>query len=116
RRPSIFAALINVISFDLFFVQPHFSLAVLDMQYLITFTVMLIVGLVVGNLTAGMRYQTRVARYREQRTRHLFEMTRELGRAVTLQDVVHTSYHFLSSAFDAKVCLLLPNKQGELMP
>ncbi|MCV6021759.1 DUF4118 domain-containing protein, partial [Escherichia coli] len=37
RRPSIFAALINVISFDLFFVQPHFSLAVLDMQYLITF-------------------------------------------------------------------------------
>ena len=30
---------------------------------------MLIVGLV-GNLTAGMRYQTRVARYREQRTRH----------------------------------------------
>lgn len=116
RRPSIFAALINVISFDLFFVQPHFSLAVLDMQYLITFTVMLIVGLVVGNLTAGMRYQTRVARYREQRTRHLFEMTRELGRAVTLQDVVRTSYHFLSSAFDAKVCLLLPNKQGELMP
>ncbi|MCV5744846.1 two-component system sensor histidine kinase KdbD, partial [Escherichia coli] len=52
----------------------------------------------------------------EQRTRHLFEMTRELGRAVTLQDVVRTSYHFLSSAFDAKVCLLLPNKQGELTP
>ncbi len=116
RRPSIFAALINVISFDLFFVQPHFSLAVLDMQYLVTFSVMLIVGLVVGNLTAGMRYQTRVARYREQRTRHLFEMTRELSRALTLQEVVRTSYHFLSSAFDAKVCLLMPNHHGELTP
>ena len=96
--------------------QPHFSLAVLDMQYLVTFSVMLIVGLVVGNLTAGMRYQTRVARYREQRTRHLFEMTRELSRALTLQEVVRTSYHFLSSAFDAKVCLLMPNHHGELMP
>lgn len=116
RRPSIFAALINVISFDLFFVQPHFSLAVLDMQYLVTFSVMLIVGLVVGNLTAGMRYQTRVARYREQRTRHLFEMTRELSRALTLEEVVRTSYHFLSSAFDAKVCLLMPNHHGELTP
>lgn len=86
------------------------------MQYLVTFSVMLIVGLVVGNLTAGMRYQTRVARYREQRTRHLFEMTRELSRALTLEEVVRTSYHFLSSAFDAKVCLLMPNHHGELTP
>uniref|UniRef100_UPI00313B1553 DUF4118 domain-containing protein n=1 Tax=Proteus mirabilis TaxID=584 RepID=UPI00313B1553 len=76
--PSIFPAIIKVISFDFFFVQPHFSLALLDIQYLVTFSVMLNVGLVVGNLTAGMRYQTLVARYREQRTRHLFEMTRDL--------------------------------------
>ena len=34
---------------------------------------MLTVGLVIGNLTAGVRYQARVARYREQRTRHLYE-------------------------------------------
>ncbi len=47
----------------------------MDMQYLVTFTVMLIVG-VVWNLTAGMRYQARIARYREQRTRHLYEMTK----------------------------------------
>ncbi|NHB95419.1 two-component system sensor histidine kinase KdpD [Photorhabdus stackebrandtii] len=114
RRPSIFAAFINVISFDIFFVQPHWSLAVTDMQYLLTFTVMLIVGVVVGNLTAGMRYQARIARYREQRTRHLYEMTRELSRALNEEDIARTSYHFLANGFQAKTGLFLPNNNGDL--
>ncbi|WP_016676649.1 DUF4118 domain-containing protein, partial [Yersinia pestis] len=46
RWPSVLAAVINVASFDLFFVQPHWSLAVTDVQYLLTFGVMLIVGIV----------------------------------------------------------------------
>ncbi|VTP60923.1 Sensor protein KdpD [Serratia rubidaea] len=67
RWPSVLAAVINVASFDLFFVQPHWSFAVSDVQYLLTFAVMLTVGITIGNLTAGVRYQARVARYREQR-------------------------------------------------
>ncbi|MGY2942699.1 K+-sensing histidine kinase KdpD [Ewingella americana] len=67
RWPSALAAVINVVSFDLFFVQPRGSLAVTDAQYLVTFAVMLIVGILIGNLTAGVRYQARIARHREQR-------------------------------------------------
>ncbi|MEQ2024381.1 two-component system sensor histidine kinase KdpD [Xenorhabdus szentirmaii] len=114
RWPSVFAALINVISFDIFFVQPHWSLAVTDMQYLLTFTVMLFVGVVVGNLTAGIRYQARIARYREQRTRHLYEITRELSKALDEEDVARISYHFLSNCFQAKTGLLLLNREHHL--
>ena len=59
RWPSVLAAVINVASFDLFFVQPEWSFAVSDMQYLLTFGVMLAVGIIIGNLTAGVRYQAR---------------------------------------------------------
>ncbi|CQH55912.1 two-component system sensor histidine kinase KdpD [Yersinia frederiksenii] len=114
RWPSVFAAVINVASFDLFFVQPHWSLAVTDVQYLVTFGVMLIVGIVVGNLTAGVRYQARIARYREQRARHLYEMSRGLNRALTPADIAKTSRHFLSSSFQAKTDLLLPQEDGRL--
>ncbi|PHM71450.1 two-component system sensor histidine kinase KdpD [Xenorhabdus sp. KJ12.1] len=114
RWPSVFSAFINVASFDIFFVKPHLSLAVNDMQYLLTFTVMLIVGVVVGNLTAGIRYQARIARYREQRTRHLYEITRELGRALNEEDVARISYHFLSNSFQAKTGLLLPDGNNHL--
>lgn len=51
------ATVINVISFDLFFIAPRGTLAVSDVQYILTFAVMLTVGLVIGNLTAGVRYQ-----------------------------------------------------------
>ncbi|CNI19528.1 MULTISPECIES: two-component system sensor histidine kinase KdpD [Yersinia] len=114
RWPSVLAAVINVASFDLFFVQPHWSLAVTDVQYLVTFGVMLIVGIVVGNLTAGVRYQARIARYREQRARHLYEMSRGLSRALTPADIAKTSRHFLSSSFQAKTDLLLPQEDGRL--
>ncbi|WFQ81168.1 two-component system sensor histidine kinase KdpD [Xenorhabdus sp. SF857] len=114
RWPSVFAAFVNVISFDLFFVQPRWSLEVKNIQYLLTLAVMLIVGAVVGNLTSGIRYQARVARYREQRTRHLYEITRTLSKALNEEDVARISYHFLSNSFQAKTGLLLPDSNQHL--
>ncbi|UVO09639.1 two-component system sensor histidine kinase KdpD [Pectobacterium polonicum] len=107
RWPSVFAAVINVASFDLFFILPRGTFAVSDAQYLLTFAVMLGVGLLVGNLTAGVRYQARVARYREQRVRHLYEMSKALNRSLSSADIVETSQHFLSTTFQAKIAVLL---------
>ena len=67
RGPAVLATLLGVASFDFFFVPPRFSFAVSDVQYLLTFVVMLAVGLITGQLTAGLRYQARVAAHREER-------------------------------------------------
>ncbi|WP_035340772.1 MULTISPECIES: two-component system sensor histidine kinase KdpD [unclassified Dickeya] len=107
RWPSVLSAVINVASFDLFFVVPKGTFVVADAQYLVTFAVMLIIGILVGNLTAGVRYQARVARYREQRVRHLYEMSRALNRSLTVQDIANASHHFLRSTFQAKIAILL---------
>lgn len=103
------ATVINVISFDLFFVAPRGTLAVSDVQYLLTFGVMLTVGLLIGNLTAGVRYQARVARYRERRTRHLYEMSKALAVGRSQQDIATTSERFIASTFQARSQLLLPD-------
>lgn len=116
RWPSVVAALLNVASFDLFFVQPRGSLAVSEAQYLVTFAVMLTVGLLIGNLTAGVRYQARVARYREQRTRHLYEISTALSQALTPEAVAQAGCRFVAGSFQARVSLLLPDEQGELRP
>ncbi|MCP1690478.1 two-component system sensor histidine kinase KdpD [Citrobacter farmeri] len=114
RWPSVFATFISVISFDLFFIAPRGTLAVSDVQYLLTFGVMLTVGLVVGNLTAGVRYQARVARYREQRTRHLYEMSKALAMGRSAQDIATTSEQFIASTFHARSQILLPDEEGKL--
>ena len=114
RWPSVLATVINVISFDIFFIAPRGTLAVSDVQYLLTFAVMLTVGLVIGNLTAGVRYQARIARYREQRTRHLYEMSKTLAVGRSTQDIAATSERFIDSTFHARSLLLLPDAQGKL--
>lgn len=114
RWPSVLATVINVISFDLFFIAPRGTLAVSDVQYVLTFAVMLTVGLIIGNLTAGVRYQARIARYREQRTRHLYEMSKALAAERTPQAIAATSEQFINNGFHARSQLLLPDKNGGL--
>lgn len=116
RWPSVVATFINTASFDLFFIAPRGTLAVSDVQYLLTFAVMLTVGLVIGNLTAGVRYQARVARYREQRTRHLYEMSKALAVGRSQTDIAATSEQFIASTFQARSQVLLPDENGKLAP
>jgi two-component system sensor histidine kinase KdpD len=115
RRPALVAALTNVLAFDFFFVSPRFTFAVHDAQYLVTFAVMMIVGLVVGQLTASLRYQARVARYREERARSLYEMARELGKALTERQVAEISDRAVEAAFRAKASVLFPDANDRLL-
>src|SRR5207237_1106322 len=55
RFASALASVLSVAAFDFFFVPPYLTFAVSDSQYLITFAVMLVVGLVISDLTARTR-------------------------------------------------------------
>lgn len=88
RGPAALAAFLNVAAFDFFFVAPRLSFAVSDVQYLLTFAVMLIVGLLTGQLTAGLRFQARISSSRERRAQSLFELTRDLSAALLSSQVV----------------------------
>ena len=78
RGPAVLAAFVSVAAFDFFCVPPRMSFAVSDAQYLLTFAVMLAVALIIGQMTAGLRYQATIASYREERSRALYEFAREL--------------------------------------
>jgi two-component system sensor histidine kinase KdpD len=114
RGPALLAAVLSVVSLDFFFVPPRFSFAVDDLQYVLTFAVMLIVGLATGHLTAGLRYQARVARYREERARSLYEMAKSLSSSLVEEQVVEISKKFLESSFQAKAAILLPDASDRL--
>ncbi|MEI2264582.1 two-component system sensor histidine kinase KdpD [Erwinia sp. CGal63] len=116
RWPAVFATAISVISFDLFFVSPRGTLAVSDAQYLLTFGVMLSVGLIIGNLTAGVRYQARIARHRERRTGQLYALSSALATARSSQEVAAASQQALYAIFRADSVLLLPDENDRLMP
>ncbi|MCC2954394.1 DUF4118 domain-containing protein [Massilia sp. IC2-477] len=115
RAPSVTATCVGVACFDFFFVPPRFTLAVSDFQYVITFGVMLAVGLITGHLTAGLRFQARVAARREQRVRALYEFARELSGVLVAEQVVEATQALVQEAFGARATLLAPDADGKLV-
>ena len=114
RGPSVLATCVSVACFDFFFVPPRFTFAVTDFQYLITFVVMLAVGLITGHLTADLRFQARVASHREKRSRALYEFARELSGALQTEQIFETTQRCIQRAFRARATLLLPDDDGRL--
>ncbi|MBV6320232.1 two-component system sensor histidine kinase KdpD [Duganella violaceipulchra] len=116
RGPSVLATCVSVACFDFFFVPPRFTFAVSDFQYLITFVVMLAVGLITGHLTADLRFQARVASHREKRSRALYEFARELSGALQTEQIFETTQGFIQRAFHVRATLLVPDDAGRLLP
>ena len=114
RGPAVLAAFVGVGLFDYFFVPPRLSFAVSDVQYLVTFAVMLVVALVIGQMTAGLKYQAEVATQREHRVRGLYEMSRDLSGVLLPEQVAEIGARFLTAEFTAKSALLLADAQDRL--
>jgi len=87
RGPAVLAAFLGVALFDFFFVPPYLSFAVADAQYLITFAVMLAVGLITSHLVARLAVRTEAAQASERNMRQLYELARELGTALNIEQV-----------------------------
>ncbi|MDD2814710.1 MAG: two-component system sensor histidine kinase KdpD [Thiotrichaceae bacterium] len=114
RTPAVISTVVSVAAFDFFFVSPRLSFAVSDVQYLITFAVMLVVGLITAHLTAGLRYQARIAARRESRSRALYEFARELSGALQTEQIFEMTRTFVAQTFRAQATLLLPDPHDHL--
>ncbi|MDB6162545.1 MAG: Osmosensitive channel His kinase sensor [Gammaproteobacteria bacterium] len=114
RGPSLLTSLLNVAAVDFFFVPPRYTFAVADVQYLVTFAVMLIIALVIANLMASIRQQTRVAGARERRTALLYAMSRELAATRGLSSLARVAVNHLAEVFQCKAAILLPDATGKL--
>jgi two-component system sensor histidine kinase KdpD len=115
RGPAMLAAFLSVASFDFFFVAPQYSFAVSDVQYLVTFAVMLAVGLLIGQLTANLRFSARVSTSRERRAQSLFELTRDLSAALQAEQVVELGEAATRRTFGGVVKILLPDATDRLV-
>ena len=114
RRPAIVAAVLSVLTFDYFFVEPRYSFSVADTQYVVTFAVMLLIALVISALTNRVRAVAQTARQRERRTAALLALSRELAATRELEKILAASVRQIAEVFDAQVVLLMPDADSRL--
>src|SRR5580692_4219834 len=114
RGPASLAAVANVIVLDFCFVPPRFTFAVSNLEYLVTFAVMLVLALVIANLVANVRAQTRVAGARERRTSLLYAMSRELAATRAFDNLTRVAVKHVAETFSGRAAVLLPDSRGRL--
>jgi two-component system sensor histidine kinase KdpD len=115
RGPAIASAVLNVVAFDFFFVPPRFSLMVEHPHHVITFVVMLTVGVLIGQLVGNIRFQARVASHREKRARTLYDFAQDLAQLQTTSEAIEKTEEFMSRHFKARVAVLVPDATGALV-
>lgn len=115
RGPSILASLLSVAAFDFFFVPPRWTFAVADSQYVLTFLVMLLTGLVISSLTARVQFQAESARRRERRTGALYAISRELAATQNQEQIARTALKHVGEAADVRAAILLPDPDRKLV-
>lgn len=107
RGPAMLASLLGTGLFDFFFVPPHLTFAVSDAQYLLTFAVMIAVGLITAHLVAGLREQAELTARGEQEARELYGMARALGSALSAGQVIEITRAYLAETRGVEASVFL---------
>ena len=112
RGPAMLASLLSVLTFDFFLVEPRLSFTVADSQYLLTFLGLLLVGVVVSSSAAMLRDQVQALRNREAHLDALNSLSRELTRAINLEEMLQSVVTHVDNVFNHPVAILLPVKDS----
>lgn len=107
RGPAVLAAVVGVAAFNFCFVPPRWTFAVSNAQYLVTFMVMLAVGLLIASLTTRLRELAVAARARERRTAALFAASRALAAARDRREVATAAARHVRETFDTDAAILV---------
>lgn len=103
RGPSIVATILGVATFDFWFVVPYGTFEVRDSQYLLTFAIMMLTGLIISELTTRIRSHSQRQWEREQRTLALYALSKELSLLPTQEAVLEKSRRMIQQALDVDV-------------
>lgn len=113
RGPAVLAAFLAVALFDFFQVPPHYSFSVANAEYLLTFAVMLTVGLTTAQLVSTIAAHTRAVQRSAQESQQLLEAARSMAGALEFAQIQQAVTRFLASR-DMQGKLLIADEGGAL--
>ena len=115
RGPSILASLLSFVAYNVFFTKSSYGyFAGFRRDDLLTIVFFLLVSVIVGNLAARLKMQIQAMRLSAQRTANLYDFSRKIAAAASLEDVLWAAVHHVASTLQSSSLVLLPQKDGRL--
>ncbi|HEX2673502.1 MAG TPA: ATP-binding protein [Polyangiaceae bacterium] len=112
--PSLFAAMISILSFDYFFIPPLLHLSWPDAGSVLTFVGMVVVAGVISGLNQGLRKEREAAQRSEAFANALYGFSQALSQVHSLQQLSSFAERRLAKLFDARVHVALESGQAAL--
>ncbi|MES1194839.1 MAG: DUF4118 domain-containing protein, partial [Opitutus sp.] len=116
RGPVLAAGVLSALTWNYLFIPPQFTFAIGKVEDATLFGTYFVVALVAGHLTSRIRAQAHNEQMREERATALFELTRALAEAGTLDEAVFAALRQADELFSAKTALLLADTPGVVVP
>ena len=111
RGPSIFAAILSVLIFDFLFIPPYFSFAVSDLRYFLSYLLFIAFAFVISNLASNLNYKVHQLQQSESRNIMLYELSKDLVTAQTIDQVLHLMIHHTRQIFTCEIAIFLPENE-----
>ncbi|MFT4149779.1 MAG: sensor histidine kinase KdpD [Paracoccaceae bacterium] len=114
RWPSVAAALLSFLAYNLLFTDPRMSLHVWNRGQYLTLVLFLAASILTGNLTARLRDRAVAQRAIADRTRKLYDFSRRAAAAASVDDVVWAAVSHVAAVLECQSILLVPQDGGPL--
>jgi two-component system sensor histidine kinase KdpD len=107
--PSLFACFVAMLAYNFFFLPPLYTFTIADPENVVALFFFAVVAVIASNLAARVRGQALSARLRARQTDDLYQFSRKLAVAVTLDDLLWATAHQIAMMLKVRVVLLLPH-------
>jgi two-component system sensor histidine kinase KdpD len=114
RGPTVMLASLCAVLWDLVFIPPRFTLYISHPQDILMFLMFFAVALAVGHLTNRLRRRERLEHRMELRATALYQLTRKLAAATSMEDVISAGCSQIERVFQASVVIALKDTEGGL--
>lgn len=106
--PAVVTSVLSVLAFDFFFVPPHFTFNIADTQYLITFSTLIIVSIVISYLLVRTKEYAISAQKREMNTLALYSLSQGLAVTKSVEEVGEAIVENIEKAFNWEAAFIVP--------
>ncbi|MGE5893733.1 MAG: DUF4118 domain-containing protein, partial [bacterium] len=108
RGPSIVSAIASILIFDYLFVYPHFTFAVSDVQYFLSFIIYIIIVVIISNLASKLRSKVELLKQSEIKNIGLYGLSRDLVTARNIEQALAIMVRHAIQIFPCEIVIFLP--------
>ncbi|MGE3623659.1 MAG: DUF4118 domain-containing protein, partial [Bdellovibrionales bacterium] len=108
-KPSLFASGLSFLALFFFFTPPRFSFSVARYEDFLTLVFFLVVAVVANVIGSRLQKQIEITRQSARRTQALYDFSKTIAAAATLDNVAQTVVHHVSATLRTHTALLLPS-------